>query len=436
MEQQVRCDRTTREYDMDPRRVLVSELNRQDREHAEKPDWIGGLRVDQRIGASDVYLMFDSRQRNRSDSKIEEGKFVFDINTYGQTGRQLIGTSMELHDVSEMEITSFPIPDLPLIPYTVNPDINPSLPVLVPNPADPAADVKEQLVQNRLIVQILETSVESVSDPNGVSHNFEMDLVQVNTQVYASPVQPVYVFTRPQQSFERLTFVFRSPYRKLIFLPDVLEGSRFSVEPAPSTLLRIYAPDHGLVEDDRIVLGKLTPGTLPPKVYNYLNGAPLIVGANGTADYIRLNPDIDMAEFIANAVTTNLVWKTRDEATAAGFTDFVPGRQIILPTTATLPDVTDVTSVVPGRSFSFGDTYIRYIYQIVRFSALPDPADNTDYQMTDPKNDIKADGIRLTRSTTFLANPGGFDVDVPSRALRVQMRFRRIVRAVTQLAGI
>jgi len=436
MNQSVRCDRTTREYELDPKRVLISELQRQEREHAEKPDLIAGLKVDQRVGASDVYILLDSTQRNFHESRPSTGLYVFDINVTNGTGNQMIGTAMPIHDVSEMEMASFPFPILPLNNYTLNATANSFTPALIANPAQPTSEPLKQVPFNRIMVQISETSMESISDYGGVRHNFELDINNMNGTFYGVPVIPVYIFSTPQVSFSRLTLQFRTPYRKLNMLSDI-ENGRFAVTAAG--LLTIYFPSHGLDVEDVIYLRDVSTQGLAPKIYNYVQGENvngLVVGANSTTDYIRLNPDISMTEFIENSLVNNYLITSISEAATYGFTDFNPSTQIIIP--AIPPSgTTDFANFTVNRSFTVAGKHIRNVNQIISLTAQVPASNNGYYQITNPSTDILATGVKLTKANTYLVNPIlPFKVLVPKRSFRIPMRFRRVLRKVTQLSGI
>ena len=83
--------------------MLISELARQDREEASRVDIIAGRSIDQRLGASDQYIILDSSQRDMSSSDPSKGLFVFNIVSGGTTGSQMIGLTNQLNDIIEME---------------------------------------------------------------------------------------------------------------------------------------------------------------------------------------------------------------------------------------------------------------------------------------------------------------------------------------------
>lgn len=227
MQQRIRCE-TTKSLPNDPKQMLLSELSRQDREEASRIDLIDGRPIDQRLGASDAYIVLDSTQRNLTTSNPDKGIFSFDIKSEGVTGNQMIGVTNTINNVIEIEMQSFPMPNIPLYTYPANSVSSNSMPVLVPNPG-PTGLVFNQLLTNRFMVQIEETSVQSFSDAGGVRHNFEFDVINVNGQLYASPVSPVYVFTDPITSFDRLTLTFRNPPKNISFAEDTMAGARLAI---------------------------------------------------------------------------------------------------------------------------------------------------------------------------------------------------------------
>ena len=227
MQQHILCN-STKNIPRDPKQMLISELHRQDREEASRIDILGGRPVDQRLGASDQYIVLDSSQRDTSSSNPSKGLFVFNIVSGGPTGSQMIGTQNHLNNIVEIEMQSFPMPDLPLCEYIVQNSSTSSLPILIPNP-NPTAVSLLQIFNNRFIVEIKETSVQSYSDSGGVRHNFAFDLANANGQLYASPTSPVYVFTDPITSFVTLSLVFRNPPRTLRFSPDIMINSRLAI---------------------------------------------------------------------------------------------------------------------------------------------------------------------------------------------------------------
>jgi len=233
MQHHTRCN-STKSMPKDPKQMLLTELSRQDREESSKVDIICGRPVDQRLGASDVYLVLDSSQRDLSSSDPDKGLYVFNIRSGGITGDQMIGVSTQLNDITEIEVQSWPMPELPSnsLPSNIWGALT-NIPILVPNPPSSGNPLLNQLNSNRFLMEIKETSMQSFSDLGGVRHTFAFDVLQVGNapdiQNYASPVSPVYVFTDPITRFDTLSLVFRNPPRPLQFANDTLSGTRFAI---------------------------------------------------------------------------------------------------------------------------------------------------------------------------------------------------------------
>tara|TARA_B110000908_G_C10267435_1_gene465816 strand:+ start:3904 stop:5580 length:1677 start_codon:yes stop_codon:yes gene_type:complete len=240
----------------DPHQMLLHELHRENREDAMKVDLIGGRPVDQRVGASDQYLILDGNERNKALSDIKAGVFVFDIQNGTGTGSEIIGVHDALHTISEIEFQSFPMPNIKVhfvqnlaYQYPGTPNVGicatflteqdvfytqllyPTLPVLVKIPAIPLpGDVIpiDQTSVNRFEIQIAETSLQSYADKCGFRHNFAFDIIYLNNQAYANPVSPVFVFTDPIVTISRLSITFFDAYRcsTLSFRPESLVNVR------------------------------------------------------------------------------------------------------------------------------------------------------------------------------------------------------------------
>ena len=142
----------------------------------------------------------------------------------------MIGVVNQLNDIVEMEVHSFPFPNIPEYTLPTNPISTNALPVLIPIVPPPVpAPILNQLFNNRFILQIEETSVQSYSDSGGVRHSFAFDLIWVNQQLYASPVSPVYVFTDLITRFDTITLVFRNPPVNIEFGEDTMKGARLAI---------------------------------------------------------------------------------------------------------------------------------------------------------------------------------------------------------------
>ena len=328
----------------DPHQMLIQEMNREDKEDAVKIDRIGGRPVDQRVGASDQYLILDSIDANAALSNPAEGVFVFNIQGGTGTAEEIIGVHDELHTISEIEFQSFPLPQIELCYYknelndyqiVPSPDIPVAgtcldftsfydlyregvkykvLPALYcvdvcdPGthlvPVQPLPEGRYEASANRFEIQISETSLQSFSDRCGFRHNFAFDIGNINGQPYASPVSPVFVFTDPINRIDSLSLTFFDGYRcnKLGFKPsyvcDVRAGytlhcvnTTLPLEPEQSiySLTFYIQTDVPLFKQgDKFYVsqygtdGKLLDKTcMDPDLYNYIVGC----GRRAASDY-------------------------------------------------------------------------------------------------------------------------------------------------------
>lgn len=250
--------------------IMINEMYRQDKEDSMRLDLLGGKPLDQRIGVSDVYLVFDSIERDYNASDLAQGLLVFNIRNEGITGDGYIGASGDLHDIIGIESQSFIFPTLPCRTYNVNaenkknkhgeessfPILKPNVCVGVPFPCnDPAKlptknnyytqklnpdgtlelcsiasdpcvlcqDYLSQLDKPRISVQIKEMSEQSISDTGGKKHSLEFDLANA---IYANPITFGYIFTDPISRLDTLSLVFRNHAgTPITFNPDMFPNT-------------------------------------------------------------------------------------------------------------------------------------------------------------------------------------------------------------------
>lgn len=342
----------------DPHQMLLHELHRENREDALKVDLIGGRPVDQRVGASDQYLVLDGSNRNKGASNLEEGRFVFDIQNGTGTAEEIIGVHDELHTISEIEFQSFPMPSIKInflvnssdddVTATATPtpcgtfvsmnqlfytnQLYSQFPVLeaIPNPTPPPTTIalpgtttpRFQASVNRFEVQVAETSLQSFPDPCGFRHNFAFDLVYMNNQVYANPVSPVFVFTDPIVTLSRLTLTFFDAYRcvPLHFHPESISNVRVGAFPATtplapgvhfylnvffSTNLPPFNNGDSLYISPTDAFGKLTPHRcFDDKIYKFITSCGL--NAPGVSDYPLVAYDLSPVIFDAGPPAVTL----------------------------------------------------------------------------------------------------------------------------------
>lgn len=381
--------------------MLLQELHRQDREQALRVDRIGGRPVDQRVGASDQYMVLDSALASTSLSDPANGKFAFVLDPNSNSDDELVGVVNDLHTISEIEFQSFPMPNIEIQYVTNEPDPSPVVPAAT-NPCseyitmgslyrtgvdystlpllytvDTPAPILELPLparifypsNNRFEIQVSETSVQSYSDRLGFYHNFSFDLIELHTQLYASPVAPVYVFTDPITQISILTLTFFDAYRarRLVFQPFVYCDVRIGITPETVNLpaggiadinsLTFYVKTvkAALQVGDKFYVRKTLANKQPfnheyldDSLYNYMVGcdrdAPsqyALVVSKVTRYEINNNIfwGYEVNPFVGISITTNvsggatnLLAATVDPAVVAGYgyTSFDPSRQIVV----------------------------------------------------------------------------------------------------------
>jgi hypothetical protein len=314
----------------DTHQMLLHELHRENREDALKVDLIGGRPVDQRVGASDQYLILDSSNRNRGASDLAFGKFVFDIQNGTGTAAEIIGVHDELHTISEIEFQSFPMPDI-RVKFVENESSSTVTAIANTNPCGEFVSVNQlfytdqlypqfpvinkitgvdlpgtgvpllQASDNRFEIQVAETSLQSFPDPCGFRHNFSFDLNYLNNQLYANPVSPVFVFTDPIVTISRLSITFFDAYRciPLHFHEEGLQNVRIGVRSnafplAPRTLFHLnivfanvfppFEDGDSLYVSPTNTVGAITPHEcFDTKIYEFITSCGL--GSKGINDY-------------------------------------------------------------------------------------------------------------------------------------------------------
>ena len=95
----------------------------------------------------------------------------------------------------------------------------------------------------------------------------------------------------------------------------------------------------------------------------------------------------------------------------------------------------DFTNIIPGRKFDImGKSVTNVTNFIIALTGQELSSLNRLYQL-ETMDDIKATGIRVTENNLImpLANP---TIYVPSRVFKLPMRFRRVLRRITNMGGI
>ncbi|MDE2097635.1 MAG: hypothetical protein KGL39_10340, partial [Patescibacteria group bacterium] len=224
----------------------------------------------------------------------------------------------KLENVIEIQIGAFCIPQIPTVPYVVNPTggvTTLALPLLTQNGAIPSTDpLLSPLTQlpfcSKLTVEMKEIGRQSYADANGQRHHFELDVADELQQTAGGPVDTgmllasppshgwdTFIFTDPVKSIDGLTLIFRNPDIGVAFPPSCLFAAGAGDVPfmqvsAAGQFLQFNYVGHGLNAGDRVFVRNFASGSAV--LDNYVNSASgLVVGAGGlTANSFRFNPDV------------------------------------------------------------------------------------------------------------------------------------------------
>jgi len=133
-----------------------------------------------KFGISDKYLYFDSL--NSTSSQLNQGEITFSI--------PAINNNFPLENIIEMEIGSFYFPDVPT--GTENPSA---------------------YFYSRVTMLMKEIStVQTIQGNNNFRFHFEFDVTPAGISKLLTPVNRKYIFTKPVNSIQQLTFQFRNPF--------------------------------------------------------------------------------------------------------------------------------------------------------------------------------------------------------------------------------
>jgi hypothetical protein len=408
----------------DPMEFMKQELRRQDTEEASRIDTIGGRPVDHRIGISDQYLKLDSIERNVASSNLSEGKLVFDIYAGGTTGNSpgMIGVKDDLNDVVEIELMPFVLPILADFIYVSNATGSIStLPTLTDNPGT-GSGTRTQLITDRIILELSEASLQSFSGSNNKRYSFECYTTTINGITTVIPINRTFVFTDPIIRFDTLTVSLRTQYAPIQFSNDIIKNTVLTSNITANKLDIQTTEDNGLSVGDRIYIRNLRyPTTLDHRISRYLNRVEgLYVGTGTTASNIVLNPTVDIASLISSDLT-NTASSTQNQTVIVN--------TLLAPIGKLLVSAGDLGSIVSGTSFTFNSKLINTINQHILLKDQTDATQNGIYHVS-KLVDIRTSDIILTHGVNIT---GAFDLIIPSRRVEIPMRFRKLMRRVTNM---
>lgn len=238
-------------------------------------------------GISDQYIILDSFIKAEIESKPERGFFRWNLTDTGLTSSEAINISEPLANIIEIQIYPFYVPDLPT---TVAPTVvdEPTSPTddkfyLVKNGED-ADLLMDQLPQgSRFTIHLERAGKIAFNGMNNKSHNFEFK-VATNE---ATPINENFIFTEPVRHIDNLTLQFNTPDNSLVFDSDVFAHAPVTLE---SNYMRIYCPNHGLTQLDRIYLANCT--CADQELKSYLTNTVGFPAHVYDANYISIDPNI------------------------------------------------------------------------------------------------------------------------------------------------
>jgi hypothetical protein len=264
------------------------------------------------IGLGYQYIELDSFEKSR-ESRPDVGEFLWNVSVCGLTTAQLIGVRDRIENIRAVATFPFELPDMPLYEYVLNTDgAVISLPALIANaaaPVDPpeAGDflLRRKLSQfvagARLVMEIKELGLQSVSDREGKHHSFEYSLKSnISTgRIVAKPIEPSYRLSLPISQISHFHVVLKNYEVPLHFSQDCLNDCDVSWEldnPADPYfhLTFMYSTYHMLLADDRVLIQNFVCDN--EVINTYVNSSEgLMIGVlpvGGDVRKFRFNPDV------------------------------------------------------------------------------------------------------------------------------------------------
>lgn len=306
---------------------------------AHKKEVIGSV-VEEEWGISDQYFMLDSWAKLES-SDISNGELSFNLALQTGTEVGVVGIEDLLEDVIEMELYSFGLPSVPLLPFITNdiadnvngtPNIVPNtqLPRLTTNTSVPEVINTIGSAQSMacfggvLSIGIRELDPQSTIGFQNVRYHWlcqtELSSFLTNVQVVPLLGREIFTFTKPIRDVSKMTVLIRNPDTGIMLLPDVLYGvtPRIVLNSNHDPVLEFYVPNqnHNILAGDRIFFDSidLTNGESDPLfdvIDRWINKkSGHLVGLEGSTSIdpnfltsgtivpstIRLNPDINLKD--------------------------------------------------------------------------------------------------------------------------------------------
>ena len=227
-------------------------------------------------GVSDQYVILDTFEK-LEDSNTSNGELKFNFGFQQPTYNNIIGINGTLTKIIEVQIASFYLPSVPLLPYITNDAYNingvpvyppnSSLPRLTTNTAKPevynAIGTSQSMAcfGGRLGIEFKEMNAQSNIALAGTRFHFEMqaNLAFTATNVIVSPLAHGFdkvFFTDPIRSLTNLTVNIKNPDDGIFLPPDVLYNVSAFIDRNsngyPVLAFRIVNQNHDILVNDRI----------------------------------------------------------------------------------------------------------------------------------------------------------------------------------------
>lgn len=195
--------------------------------------FIGGKPcIEDIYGLGKVCLSLDSAHRDFLESDPGSGRYVFSLNTSGDTGRGAIGATRTPRTVTQFKIGSFFLPQLfeEKNPETMDNTTNSLIitdvvpPYAINNLGDSVLSGISQIPYRRVVVMIEQTARQSFSGDKNTHFNFEFDVdndivvaADENKRLKLTPITEFQYFplTSPLTELSRISVQFYNPFYPL-----------------------------------------------------------------------------------------------------------------------------------------------------------------------------------------------------------------------------
>ena len=244
-------------------------------------------------GITDQYVTLDTYIK-APDSRIASGEYKWTFMVNGSTSADTIGISGIGH-VIEIQIGSFNMPILPEIQYVLQSPTAANQLILTRNNTStgaptlmPADGIRGQYAESHILagettvypwldnpytqtpygnneftIQIREVGSQAHNGMLGARHHFDFIMTPTATGIVATPKPgskwDTYIFTKPLNSLDGITLVFRNPDNAIKFEPDCYYNAPISFDSSGNVQFGVVG--HNLNAGDRIFVVGLASGS-------------------------------------------------------------------------------------------------------------------------------------------------------------------------------